>query len=69
MSKTLYLPEHVAQKVNKEKFAAKAETESLESAYVDAQKRVLEPSLLEKSLLERLPATNRLANFSYAIPR
>ena len=55
MSKTLYLPEHVAQKVNKEKFAAKAETESLESAYVDAQKRVLEPSLLEKSLLERLP--------------
>lgn len=55
MSKTLYLPEHVAQKVNKEKFTAKAETESLESAYVDAKERVLDPSLLDKPLLERLP--------------
>ena len=55
MSKTLYLPEHVAQKINKEKGAAKAESEPLKSAYVDAKERVLDPSLLDKSLLERLP--------------
>ena len=55
MSKTLYLPEHVAQKINKEKGAAKAESEPLDSAYVDAKERVLDPSLLDKPLLERLP--------------
>ena len=55
MSKTLYLPEHVAQKINKEKDTAKAESEPLKSAYVDAKERVLDPSLLDKSLLERLP--------------
>jgi len=55
MSKTLYLPEHVAQKINKEKGTAKAESEPLKSAYVDAKERVLDPSLLDKSLLERLP--------------
>ena len=55
MSKTLYLPEHVAQKMNKEKSEAKAETDSLKSAYVDANERVLDPSLLDKPLLERLP--------------
>ena len=31
------------------------QSSSIDSAYVDAEKRVLEPSLLEKSLLERLP--------------
>jgi hypothetical protein len=55
MSKTLYLPDHVAQKINKEKGAAKAESEPLDSAYVDAKERVLDPSLLDKPLLERLP--------------
>ena len=57
MSKTLYLPEHVAQKVNKDKDAAKADTSSVavDSAYVTAKDRVLDPSLLEKPLLERLP--------------
>ena len=57
MSKTLYLPEHVAQKVNKYKDAAKADTSSVavDSAYVTAKDRVLDPSLLEKPLLERLP--------------
>ena len=57
MSKTLYLPDHVAQKMNKEKDAAKAEVSgvAIDSAYVDAQERVLEPSLLDKPLLERLP--------------
>ena len=51
MSKTLYLPEHVAQKMNKEK----SDSDSLNSAYVDANERVLDPSLLDKPLLERLP--------------
>jgi len=55
MSKTLYLPEHVAQKINKEKKEASADSSSLKSAYVDAKERVLDPSLLDKPLLERLP--------------
>jgi co-chaperonin GroES (HSP10) len=54
MSKTLYLPDHVAQKMNKEKEEAKS-SDSLNSAYVDANERVLDPSLLDKPLLERLP--------------
>ena len=54
MSKTLYLPDHVAQKINKER-AEKASPASLESAYVKSDERVLDPSLLEKPLLERLP--------------
>jgi co-chaperonin GroES (HSP10) len=57
MSKTLYLPDHVAQKINKDKDSAKAETSSVavDSAYVETKDRVLDPSLLEKPLLERLP--------------
>lgn len=55
MSKTLYLPEHVAQKVKKEREEAKAPSLSVQAAYVDSDKRVLDPSLLEKSLLDRLP--------------
>ena len=54
MSKTLYLPDHVAQKMNNEKEEAKS-SDSLNSAYVDANERVLDPSLLDKPLLERLP--------------
>ena len=54
MSKTLYLPDHVAQKMNKEKEEVKS-SNSLNSAYVDANERVLDPSLLDKPLLERLP--------------
>ena len=54
MSKTLYLPEHLAQKMNKEKEGVKS-SDSLNSAYVDANERVLDPSLLDKPLLERLP--------------
>tara|TARA_R100000951_G_C2592849_1_gene165609 strand:+ start:117 stop:602 length:486 start_codon:yes stop_codon:yes gene_type:complete len=55
MSKTLYLPEHVAQKINKGKAEAKADPDTLKSAYVDSSQRVLDPTLLEKPLLERLP--------------
>ena len=54
MSKNLYLPEHLAQKVNKEQEEGKP-SDSLNSAYVDANERVLDPSLLDKPLLERLP--------------
>lgn len=55
MSKTLYLPEHVAQKMNKDKEKAPADSSDVHSAYVDATEKVLDPSLLEKPLLERLP--------------
>ena len=55
MSKTLYLPEHVAQKVNKERQESKTDSSALDSAYVDANERVLDPSLLDKPLLDRLP--------------
>jgi len=54
MSKTLYLPDNVAQKIKKERAEQTADN-SLESAYVDAKDRVLDPSLLDKPLLERLP--------------
>ena len=50
MTKTLYLPDHVAQKAKKQK--AK---KSVEKAYVEPGNRVLDPSLLDKSLLERMP--------------
>ena len=56
MSKTLYLPEHVAQKVKKEREEAQeADSTSVEGAYVDAKDRVLDPSLIDKPLAERLP--------------
>ena len=56
MSKTLYLPEHVAQKMNKEREEAQeADSTSVEGAYVDAKDRVLDPSLIDKPLAERLP--------------
>ena len=55
MSKTLYLPDHVAQKMNKEREESNADSSALDGAYVDANERVLDPSLLDKPLLERLP--------------
>jgi co-chaperonin GroES (HSP10) len=55
MSKTLYLPEHVAQKMNKERQESQGDSSALDGAYVDAKERVLDPSLLDKPLLERLP--------------
>ena len=62
MSKTsLLVPEHVAASLVKEE-AQKAKTNttekaktSLEDAYVPESKRVLDPSLINKSLKERLP--------------
>ena len=56
MSKTLYLPEHVAQKMNKEREEAKeADSTSVEGAYVDAKDRVLDPSLIDTPLTDGLP--------------
>jgi co-chaperonin GroES (HSP10) len=55
MSKTLYLPDHVAQKINKEKAGNTAASSDVGSAYIDTTEKVLDPSLLEKPLLERLP--------------
>ena len=56
MSKTLYLPEHVAQKVKKEREEAQeADSTSVEGAYVDAKDRVLDPSLIDTPLTDRLP--------------
>ena len=59
MTKKLYLPDHVAQKMN----AAKKDpplqdptaAPSLDKSYVDPKDRVLDPSLVDKPLLERLP--------------
>lgn len=49
---SLLLPEHIAQRVA----AAKLKTgEDEKSAYVKPEDRVLNPDLLDKSLLERLP--------------
>lgn len=57
MSKTLFLPDHVVQSIEKQKAeAAKADANSsVQRAYVDAESRVLDPSLLDKPLLDRLP--------------
>lgn len=62
MTKTLFLPEHVSQKLKANAQGAEAspvlespET-ALNKAYVDEASRVLDPSLLDKPLLERLPS-------------
>ena len=49
MQKTLYVPDHIVQKREEEK------QQNANKAYVDANTKVLDPSLLEKPLLERLP--------------
>jgi len=57
MTKTLFLPDHVAQKINAHRAnkAAESAEPSLDTAYVDESNRVLDPSLLEKPLLDRMP--------------
>jgi|TARA_A100000171_G_scaffold36580_2_gene35309 co-chaperonin GroES (HSP10) len=58
MSKTsLLVPEHVAASLAAEDTAkeSKKDGPSLENAYVEESNRVLDPSLLDKSLKERLP--------------
>ena len=49
----LAVPKHIAE----ERAKAKAqETKNVDSAFVEPDNRVLDPSLLDKSLLERLPS-------------
>ena len=54
MTKTLYVPENVKKEIEKNK---KAVQNSLtdDTPWVEPGNRVLDPSLLTKSLLERLP--------------
>jgi len=51
---SLLLPEHVARKIAATERAEEAPT-GAETAYVPEGQRVLDPALLDKSLLERLP--------------
>lgn len=53
MSKKLYLPDHVLARINAQ--AAKSEPISASPAYVESSDRVLDPSLIEKPLVDRLP--------------
>ena len=53
-SKTLYLPDHVAQKIKADRSEESAAA-SVGGAYVETTERVLDPKLLESSLSERLP--------------
>ena len=46
-------PDHVANEIEKEK--VEEATTNEDSAYVEPQERVLDPSLLDKSILERMP--------------
>lgn len=55
MSKKLYLPEHIVARINKTKAAGEADTASVSTAYVSAEDRVLDPGLIEKPLVDRLP--------------
>lgn len=58
MTKTLFVPDHVAKKLNAERAKTSRDNgakQSLDTAYVDETSRVLDPSLLEKPLLDRLP--------------
>ena len=49
MTKTLYVPEHVARKNKKEKQV------NIENLYQPKDTKVLDPSLIKKNLKDRLP--------------
>jgi chaperonin GroES len=56
MSKKLYLPDHIVARINSKKEAeAASATASVSSAYVQTEDRVLDPGLIEKPLIDRLP--------------
>ena len=55
MSKTLYVPDHVANRIAKQKAEAAAASTPITSPYVEASSRVLDPSLIDKPLMDRLP--------------
>jgi len=54
MTKTLYVPNHVKDKIEKNKKTVLSKS-STGRHWVEPGNRVLDPSLLNKSLLERLP--------------
>ena len=49
MTKTLYVPEHIARKGKKEKQV------NVENLYQPKNTKVLDPSLIKKNLKDRLP--------------
>lgn len=51
---SLYLPEHVAKRLEAQKSAEEA-PQGVEKAYVPEGQRVLDPAILEKPLLDRMP--------------
>lgn len=51
---SLYLPEHVAKRLEAQKPAEEA-PQGVEKAYVPEGQRVLDPAILEKPLLDRMP--------------
>jgi chaperonin GroES len=53
MPSKLYLPDHVVARINKDK--AVSDTAPATSPYVKPEERVLDPGLLDKPLLDRLP--------------
>ena len=54
MTKTLYVPEHVKKEIEKNKTEVKKALNN-DTPWIEPGNRVLDPSLLTKSLLERLP--------------
>jgi len=56
MSKKLYLPDHIVKRIEAQKSDAPPPNPvNLGSAYVEPDTRVLDPTLVEKPLLDRLP--------------
>lgn len=56
MSKKLYLPDHIVKRIEAQKSDVPSPSAaSIGSAYVEPDTRVLDPTLVEKPLLDRLP--------------
>ena len=56
MSKKLYLPDHIVKRIEAQKSDAPSPSAaSIGSAYVEPDTRVLDPTLVENPLLDRLP--------------
>lgn len=55
MPKKLYLPDHVIKRMQAKTGDTPPNATSVDSAYVEPNTRVLDPTLVEKPLLDRLP--------------
>ena len=53
--KEVLVPDHIAREVEAEKQKPEEDKSELDQAYVNSDDRVLDPTLLEKSYLERMP--------------